>query len=260
MYLAAKGGIYERRSYDGVEWTKQTPVFECAGAVGVQAFRVRQKAYFLVAAAKKLYLYTPSEGRYVRYPYPVIKPFPATPFKAARSDGAYNLFVVEKGEFVRYVSDNCIDWKRETLKIEGLKGVPEGAYSPMAAYRFMIYSDGRESRAAELESSADGLYAVSETVIGGKGMKSGMSRSGKYLIYGVEKGEPFFEEAKNFPEAFRRHESQADVSADETSADETLADEATPETENAEPTEAAGAGESRSITTETEGEISDNEL
>ena len=121
FYYALNGGVYERRSYDGAEWTEPVLLFVRHGISGVQAVGVRQKIYLLVAAGKKLYLYMPSGGAYVGYPYPVIDRFPNTSFKAARSDGEYLLFAAKNGEIFKFTSVNCIDWDRETVKAVGRK-------------------------------------------------------------------------------------------------------------------------------------------
>ena len=198
-YLAAKGGVYERRSYDGVEWTKPALVAARSGVTGVQVFVVRQKIYLLVAAGK-LCLYILSDGKCALYPYPVIARFPIQRFKGAYAADGYRLFGARKGKIYQYFSRNCIDWREEKLDIHGLGHTAEGALSPMSGYRFLLYSGDGKSRLAALERDGEGYRAAAERALGEEGMKSAPDGNGKYVIYGLKEGEPFLTEAGAYSE------------------------------------------------------------
>lgn len=204
FYYALNGGVYERRSYDGAEWTEPVLLFVRHGISGVQAVGVRQKIYLLVAAGKKLYLYMPSGGAYVGYPYPVIDKFPNTSFKAARSDGEYLLFAAKNGEIFKFTSVNCIDWDRETVKAVGFSHLPEGAVSPMEGYKYILYSDSASSYIAITEGGEE-RRVIAETQIGAAGLKCGMI-AGKYVFYTANGSEPMFIEPESVAFAFESKE------------------------------------------------------
>ncbi len=195
MFVAEKNGVCAFRSADLSEWSGGETCIPRRGVRCVQAFMRHGKRVLVYSAGRSLYIAAETAcGDYKEFPLPVVRRFVLDAFKGAFSRERFCLFGIRGERIYEYSSANLIKWERKTIAGEGFGYGDSGALSVFgcAKKHFVVYPRGADSFIAEADFDGDTIVADCGLRLGEKGFVSTAVDTGRYLIYGADKGVPKF--------------------------------------------------------------------